>query len=157
MNNSLVRNRCRIAVLSRDRKKVGKAIFLFFSSFPVFWEELGKGRADSAKRWGFTRGFLKYRKGIKDFQHQGEERNVNKNVSKLDTLGLLSSGRSKQSVKLSNQGCWWESQWQSPEKNGRKKEEKVANWKQKAITGGREAQVHPLDPFYSQWLWSFLE
>lgn len=38
--------------------------FLFFQSFERNEEKVG--RADSAKRWGFTRGFMKCCKGIKD-------------------------------------------------------------------------------------------
>lgn len=37
---------------------------IFFQSFERNGERVG--RADSAKRWGFTRGFMKCCKGIKD-------------------------------------------------------------------------------------------
>lgn len=39
-------------------------LFFFFQSFKRNEERVG--RANSAKRWGFTRGFMKCCKGIKD-------------------------------------------------------------------------------------------
>lgn len=91
--------------VATERKYARRFLFSFpfFQSFERNEERVG--RADSAKRWGFTRGFMKYCKGIKDSHTKVKKEMLIKNVSKLDTLGLLSSGHSKQSVKLSNQGC----------------------------------------------------